>query len=105
MKEYILCAAVLFEDDAKHKEQPKNIDNGFVVCGRRHNNCFATAYDLIGKEHVDYFVSNDIWIITCGFITSTDRFVNREEASQIAFDANQVDKKYEILISEHLYND
>ncbi len=25
-----------------HDFQPKNIESGFIICGRRHHNCFAT---------------------------------------------------------------
>ena len=38
-----------------------------------------------------------------GFLTSDDRFVNRKEAAQIAYNTGQVKELHEILISEHLY--
>jgi hypothetical protein len=34
-KEYILSAAVHFDDGKIYEHQPSNIKTGFVVCGRR----------------------------------------------------------------------
>ena len=97
-KEYILCAAIHFDDNKKHENQPKNKSTGFVVCGRRHHNCYQT-YWILNKNKLN----SDIQ----GFITNTDRFVDREEAYKIAFEAGQIkDKKFSdtpILISEDLY--
>jgi len=38
-----------------------------------------------------------------GFLTSDDRFVDRKEGGQIAFDAGQTAKLTECLFSEDLY--
>ena len=99
--ERILCAAILFNDLKVHVHQPQNITTGFVVCGRRHHNCYATLVAILG---------DDKWVETKmdfeqvqGFVTSLDRFVNREEAAKIAYVAGQVDKIHDRLISEHLY--
>jgi hypothetical protein len=101
MREFIICAAVHFKDGKKREHQPKNIESGIVVAGRRHHNCFLTAFDLsdetIGRQdHVQ------------GFITSRDRFVDRKEGYEIAKREKQLfsglihdDKP--ILISEELY--
>jgi hypothetical protein len=40
VKEWILCAAILVEDGEEHLHQPRNIKTGFVICGRRHHNCY-----------------------------------------------------------------
>ena len=96
---YIICAAIWFNDGKKHKHQPRNIDSGFVVAGRRHHNVFLTVADIKDVPYKDYGYSENIQ----GFLTSDDRFVNRKEAGQIAFDAGQTAKLTECLFSEDLY--
>jgi len=98
MKEYILCAAVWFNNDTAYQHQPKNIKTGLVVAGRRHHNCFTTAFLLNDKKKVNTFRSN-----TQGFITNLDRFVDRKEAGDIAFKAKQIKKPTDCLMSEDLY--
>jgi hypothetical protein len=93
--EIILCAAIHFDDGINHVHQPFNIETGFVICGRRHHNCFATLSALkvdkaILKNHKQ------------GFITNTNRFVDREEAAVIAFKAGQ-STQTTTLFSEDLY--
>lgn len=41
--EHIICAAIWFKNGIQYEHQPKNVDIGFVVCGRRHHNCYTTA--------------------------------------------------------------
>lgn len=98
-KEYILCSAIYFNDGNKHIHQPKNIDIGFVVCGRRHHNCFATfkAMGLTKPERVERMDEVQ------GFITNTDRFVDREEGGKIAFESGQTTELKKSLFSEDLY--
>jgi hypothetical protein len=98
-KEYILCAAIHYKDGQTYNHQPKNIQKGYVVCGRRHHNCFITRAILQGFEnHLDN---------TQGFLTNTDRFVTREEAYVIAIKSNQFKKKKSaignMLFSEDLW--
>lgn len=92
-QEYIICAAIHFESNKVQAHQPKNITHGLVVCGRRHHNCFATVatFDFKLKE------------IEQGFLTSKDRFVNREEAGEIAFKCGQTTELKTCLFSEDLY--
>ena len=40
-KEYILCAAIHWDDGETYPHQPKNITTGLVICGRRHHNILA----------------------------------------------------------------
>lgn len=105
-KEYIICAAVHYHGhdykiyDAK-AHLPKNISEGIVICGRRHHNCITVMYELTG-------VPTRRESSTQGFMTSTDRFVNRAEAYAIAKEAGQLlhdahDKTNLILISEDIY--
>jgi len=101
MREFIICAAIHFKDGKKYEHQPKNIETGIVVTGRRHHNCYFTVFMLSGEKWnaVDHVQ---------GFLTSTDIFVNRKEAYQIAKREGQLfsgmlhdDKP--TLISEELY--
>lgn len=116
-REFILCAAIWYKDGKKHDAQPKNIDNGFVICGRRHHNCYATAKALAGHDEVirlkiqniENTMSREDYRKHQGFITSLDRYVDRREGYEIAKANNQIqfgeaacsDEK--ILISENLY--
>lgn len=86
MKEYILCAAIWFDDGGKdYVHQPKNITSGYVVCGRRHHNCFTIRAMLQGPKNER---SNEDHIQ--GFLTNLDRFVDRKEAYKIAFENDQI---------------
>lgn len=105
MIEYILCAAVYFDDGIVYAHQPTNIDKGFVICGFRHHNCFMTmfiqhkgdiSYKNIEKEQ--------------GFLTNLNRFVDRYEGFKIAKHAEQILKTSSCynaseakLFSEDLY--
>jgi len=114
MKEYILCASIHFDDGKKHIHQPKNIETGFVICGRRHHNCYtsigATADSLgINPEEVKKIILSS-GRSAQGFVTNLDRHVGRKEAYLIAKAANQIvygagltDQENQILISENLY--
>lgn len=99
-KEYIICAAIWFKDDQFHEHQPKNIKTGFVVTGRRHHNCFATCFALNnGVINTNLKSLEQVQ----GFLTNTDKFVDRVEAVEIAFQAGQIEEKVTRLISEDLY--
>lgn len=94
--EYIICAALWYKTDEVFVHQPKNIDKGIVFAGRRHHNCFiplSIAFPQRDKNSVEQ-----------GFLTSKDRFVNRQEAAEIAFAAGQIkDEANGCLFSEDLY--
>jgi len=96
--EYILCAAIHFDDEQQYVNQPLNITSGFVISGRRHHNCFGTAF-LIHDQKTTYLKHEKAQ----GFLTSKDRFVSREEAAIIAFEQGQTIKLHETLFSEDLY--
>lgn len=98
-KEYILCAAIWFDDGKPHVHQPVNIQSGFVVCGRRHHNCFATL-TVIQEDKAERLELRKKSVQ--GFITSTDRFVDRKEAGSIAFNSAQA-AFTDCLFSEDLY--
>ncbi len=95
--EYILCAAMHFPNEETPAHNPKNIDMGVVLCGRRHHNIIGQFNALTGKRipEVEY---------TDGFITSLDRYVDRKEAMKIAINAKQVSGALiSDLYSEDLY--
>lgn len=92
--EYILCAAIHVQDDKSYEHQPKNIESGLVVCGRRHHNCY-TFLSIVTQEYKKKCIQ--------GFLTSKDRFVNRFQASRIACKAGQIKEVSDQLISEELY--
>ncbi len=109
MKEYIICAANYYNDERRHDHQPKNIGVGFVICGRRHHNCIKTFTQVVGFP---YSISGHRIHNTeeQGFLTNTDRFVNRQDAYKIAFEADQIigpnkgkPENYIGLTSEDLY--
>jgi len=105
-KEYIICAANYYNDGIEHVHKPKNITTGFVVCGHRHHNCINTFAQIVGfpysKESL-ILESSEIE----GFLTNTNRFVDRFEGYKIAFEAGQLDdkniQKEGKLYSEDLY--
>lgn len=66
--------------------------NGKVYTGK--------AHDLI-KQEIASAAGRPVWGEQ-GFITDKDRFVNREEAAEIAFAAGQTVKREEILFSEDI---
>lgn len=113
-KEFILCAAIWINDGQVHKQQPENIDIGYVVCGRRHNNCYQTIASLKGDLNTylkSLNLTDDDYRQGQGFITSTDRYVDRKEGWKIAKANNQIqfglvasdNGDDSILISENLY--
>lgn len=96
MKEYILCAAIWYQDEELYVHQPINIESGFVVCGRRHNNIINTLgqkffFRTSGHKHIQ------------GFITNLNRFVDRKEAAIIAYESGQIRSEKKELFSEDLY--
>lgn len=84
-EEYILCAAIWYKDGVVYKEQPKNISTGIVVSGRRHNNCFTTLQQLKTDFNPSLLDAKDF-----GFLTSFDRYVDREEGFIIAYKQKQI---------------
>lgn len=116
-KEFIICAAIYINDGVIHEQQPENIKTGFVICGRRHNNCYQTIKSLTNFS-ANEVIGDLIKSLTReelrehqGFLTSLDRYVNRKEAWKIAKENNQIqfglsaseDGDDSILISENLY--
>lgn len=101
-EETILCAAIHFDDGKQYNLQPKNIDSGIVLCGFRHGCIFPQIGGLARERH-----ELGIYERSQGFLTSRNRYVEREEALIIALKNNQVIDMSEIrgdrLFSEDLY--
>lgn len=104
-KEYILCAAIHYDDhilaEVDDPSTPDNIETGFILCGYRHDNIMAQARKLFG-------IASKGTHVTQGFLTSENRFVDREEAAMIAKTADQLIPPYNKyrpvqLFSEHIY--
>lgn len=99
-EQYILCAAIHYDDLKEHVHQPKNIKTGFVIAGRRHHNCITTL-SILGADQPGYYKALKS---VQGFITNENLFVNRHEAFLIAVRANQCEDSTEkTLLSEDLY--
>lgn len=97
-QQYILCAAIHYDDLKEHVHQPKNIKTGFVIAGRRHHNCITTRAIMDADGYYKAMKSVQ------GFITNDDLFVNRHEAFLIAVKANQCeDGEEKTLLSEDIY--
>lgn len=97
-QERILCAAIWFNDGKRYDNQPLNIDEGYVICGRRHHNCIYTNYCITGNRNADYAE------IVQGFITTDDKFVDRADALLIARSAGQILDEAEVR-GKHLYSE
>lgn len=78
------------------------LQDGNIICGYRHSDCIDIA-----NEYVAQSINRNNCI--CGFMTSKNRFVSREEAFKIAKRQNQIWHKLHegveenILVSEDLY--
>ena len=98
-QEIVICAAIWVQDDKKRPYQPTNIPSGTVFCGLRHPSILSqlAAYGIAHKNRS-----------VQGFLTSKNRFLTREEASELVRNNNQemvVDRNAirEQLYSEDLY--
>ena len=106
-KEYILCAAIWYQDgtEAPRGFIAQNIDTGVVIGQWRHGNCInvrATNPVWNKKKLAErYERENDNIPMTIekpdmsynevdGFITSHGRFVDRWQAAKIAMDCGQL---------------
>lgn len=94
-KEYIVCAAIHYNDNIiGYTHQPVNIERGFVITGLRHCNCIQIQKMLR--------MQNSHSKNTQGFLTSRNRFVDREEAYKIATEQGQIDPTIHNLLGDKL---
>jgi len=91
-KEFILCAAIKRKEEstAHHCYHEQYCDIYKVELGWRHADILYKFKDVIDQEEQ-------------GFFTSFGRYVNREDAAKIAFNAGQIKEPKRILYSEDLY--
>ena len=87
MKEICICAAVITED-------------GIIIRGQRHRDCFHTIHRKGKKISKDFKAQ--------GFITSKNRYVNREEGFVLQINAGMKSANPEgytpgLLFTEDLY--
>ena len=126
--EYILCAAVHYDNGLKYKSHDKfGIETGFVIAGWRHPYVASVLptnpyyiknlFDKEDKERIQKYEELNVkygWqeesLTRCdtvqGFLTNTGRFVNRKEAFEIALNAGQITEDCGYcgeLFSEDLY--
>lgn len=106
-KEYILCAAIWYKELPTQRLLPKNIEKGIVVCGHRHGQCIDIMRSL-GTLRTVTFGPDSVGEHEQGFLTNTNRFVDRLEAVKIATENKQVKTENLInpmvgLFSEDLY--
>lgn len=81
---------------------PKNCDKGIVICGWRHGNIIGTLKALAGLRSV-LSGPDSVGNYEQGFLTNTNRFVDRKEAADIAFEAGQINDKLTSLFSEDVW--
>ena len=81
IKEYILCSAIDY--------------NGIIICGHRHEDCYEILQGL--RPDISEVELPDR--TKQGFLTSVNRYVNREEAWIIAKASNQI--VYGLEVSDH----
>lgn len=94
-KEYILCAAIYYENDFEIMQGPFPFPTGWVLCGLSHLQIMELYTSMTGKLTSEFN--------TKGFLTSKNNFVSREKAAQIAFDVGQTKEKKYQLFSDDLY--
>jgi hypothetical protein len=106
MNERIICAANYYNDGVVYDFKPTNINEGFVVCGHRHHNCIFIFAKIVGFPY-DEKAKEIMCTEVQGFLTNTNRFVDRHEALKIAVKENQLiteSPNYKLgLFSEDLY--
>ncbi len=73
--ERLICSAIWYKEQPTAKILPTNVTVGVVVCGHRHPHCIHTFVALTGKRSV----LPECGEYEQGFLTDTNRFVDRKE--------------------------
>lgn len=104
--ERILCAAnwypnLEFSSDKRPPQLiyylPVNVDKGVVFCAHRHLQCVWQMIMIFGLRQAEAGEERS------GFLTNTNRWVDRNEAAIIAKNANQLLHPSTYLFSEDIY--
>jgi len=100
-----MCAAIWYKELETMKFLPTNVSVGTVVCGHRHGHCINTMSTL-AKLRTVTFAPDGVGEHIQGFLTNTNRFVDRVEGLEIAKRENQLlnpDTVGKILFSEDVW--
>lgn len=110
-KEYIICSAIHYDNHIHYPHMDSyGINSGFVLGGYRHHNIIAVlpenteskiTLERAKELNIDWPIKDSD--IIQGFVTSSGRFVDREEAAIIAFNAGQITDKVDTLFSENIF--
>lgn len=94
--ELVMCAANWVDNGKQHHHQPYNIPSGIVFCGWRH--------PCIIQQYRETYKIGDVEEIQ-GFLTTKNRFLNREEALELVKSNGQLKKRLlgGVLTSEDLW--
>ena len=106
--ERIVCSAIWYKELPLKKPDvlrirgfsPYNVDIGIVFCGWRHPNCMYQMVAITGLRQCE--AGEEVQ----GFLTDTNRFVDREEGAKIALKCGQIEElqfSKKLLYSEDLY--
>lgn len=93
--EKIIYAAIHYDDGNDYGSQPDNISGGFVIGSRRHDASIGILHGL-GFDLSSYYRTE-------GFITTYNRFLDRNDAGTVAYNAGQIEENTNCLFSEDLY--
>lgn len=104
--EKIICSAIWYKELPTQNHLPFNIDFGTVVCGKGHAHCIQVVKALTGLRTV-LSGENSVGDYIQGFLTTSNRFVERHEAFDIAEAAGQLNDRVRgesrYLYSEDIY--
>lgn len=105
MIEKIYCSAIWYKElnNNYSKRNPDNITEGIVVLGHRHGDIIRNVYNLLGLRSVESG-ENSVGEYVQGFLTNTNRFVDRIEAAKIALEQNQI-KDLQRFNPNYLYSE
>lgn len=101
-KEYILCSSIWYKDLPTQNNLPINCNKGIIVCGYRHHNIIHSVLSLTGLRTVKNG-EKSVGDYVQGFLTSKNRFVDRVEASRIAYEYGQIETMKKYLFSEDIW--
>lgn len=100
--EYITSAAIWYKVLPTMEFLPTNITEGMVIQGHRHGHCINVITHALNMRTVT-FGERSVGESIQGFITSKNRFVDRKEAGEIAFECGQISAPNSYLFSEDIY--
>lgn len=97
--EYVLCAAIHYDDGVVRAHPPRNLTTGITMSGWRHYNCFV----LLSAAFPDHEYCRYSDKVVQGFLTSKGNFLDRQEAGALAFTSGQILEPITRLFSEDVW--